>query len=140
MPVRPIIQSLLLADHIYVDAASGKKIIAGTFNRLVCDEFPTTTVVSKFALLAMTDVHGSADVTIRFVDLSGGDTLLELQGLSVSAEDPLETVELVVELPPLPLPHAGAFAFEVHWDGETLGQMRLFLDSMTSEAPSDEDL
>lgn len=32
--MKPVLQALLLADHIYEDKATGKKIIAGTFNRL----------------------------------------------------------------------------------------------------------
>jgi hypothetical protein len=31
---KPILQALVLAEHIYQDAGTGKKIIAGTFNRV----------------------------------------------------------------------------------------------------------
>jgi len=31
---KPVLQALLLAEHVYQDRATGKKIIAGTFNRL----------------------------------------------------------------------------------------------------------
>lgn len=139
MAVRPILQALLVADAIYVDASTGKKIIAGTFNRLVCEDFPATTVVSKHALISLTDVHRSVEIGLRFVDLSTGESLLELHGLVVEADDPLETVELVVELPPLPLPHAGAYALEVHWQDELLGLLRLYIDSPVKESPAGEE-
>lgn len=139
MAVRPILQALLLADQIYVDAATGKKIIAGTFNRLVCEEFPTTSIVSKFALVSLTDVHNEVEISLRFVDLQTGDALLELKGLTVTAEDPLETVEMVVELPPLPLPHPGSYALEIHWQGEMLGLLRIFLDAAPHDSPATEE-
>ena len=31
---RPVLQALVLADHVYKDAFTGKMVIAGTFNRL----------------------------------------------------------------------------------------------------------
>ncbi len=33
--MKPILQALILADHIYEDKATGKKIVAGIFNRVV---------------------------------------------------------------------------------------------------------
>ena len=31
---KPLLQALILADHVYQDAQTGKKVIAGTFNQL----------------------------------------------------------------------------------------------------------
>jgi hypothetical protein len=132
--VRPMLQALMLADHIYVDAATGKKVIAGTFNRMAADEFPTTFDASKFAFVAITGVHGVVQVTLRYVDLSTGDALAEIPNLEVESHDPLETVEMVVELPKLPMPHPGAYAFEAHWEGEMLGLLRIFVESREANA------
>src|SRR6478736_1940762 len=32
---RPVLQSLILADHVYEDKLTGKRIIAGVFNRII---------------------------------------------------------------------------------------------------------
>lgn len=127
MGIRPILQALVLADHIYIDANTGKKVIAGTFNHLTSTEFPTTFGRNKFAFISLTDVHGSVPVELRYVDLSNNETLFELKHLEVQSADPLETVEMVVEVPSLPMPHEGAFAFEVHAAGEIIGAMRVFV-------------
>ena len=31
---KPVLQALVLADHVYQDKTTGKMVIAGTFNRL----------------------------------------------------------------------------------------------------------
>jgi hypothetical protein len=87
----------------------------------------------------MTDVHGSADLVLRFVDLKTNDTLLEMQGLHADAGNPLETVEMVVQIPPLPIPHAGAYAFEVLCDEELVGSLRLLVDAHPAESEASSD-
>src|SRR5438094_356309 len=32
---KPVLQSLILADHVYEDKLTGKRIIAGVFNRII---------------------------------------------------------------------------------------------------------
>lgn len=127
MPIKPVLQALVLADHIYIDANTGKKIIAGTFNHLAANEFPSQSTTHKFAFVSMTDVYGPLEVMVRYVDLVDNRVLFELRNMQVQSQDPLDTVELVVEVPPLPMPHAGAFAFEVHADNEMLGALRLIV-------------
>lgn len=127
MPVKPILGALVLSDHIYIDGASGKKVIAGTFNHLTAREFPTQFSTTKFAFISLTDVHGTVPLVLRYVDLKTNATLLELADIEVASDDPLATVEVVVEVPRLPMPHEGAYAFEVHAGNELLGFVRLFV-------------
>lgn len=127
MGIRPVLQALVLADHVYIDANTGKKVIAGTFNHLTAQEFPTTFGRNKFAFISLTDVHGKVPVSLRYVDLSTNEPLFEMKDLEVESSDPLETVEMVVEVPSLPMPHEGAFAFEIHAAGEIVGSLRIFV-------------
>lgn len=122
-----MLQAMMLADHVYMDASTGKKVIAGAFHRLSADSFPCNFDETKVAFLSLTGLHGSADLTLRYVDLSTGEALMEIQDVHVESDDPLQTIELVVELPKLPMPHPGAYAFEAHWEGELLGVVRLFV-------------
>ena len=62
MPHKPVLQALVLADHVYVDAETGKKIIAGTFNELHAAEFPTQFAHVTFAYLCLTDLRGEAEL------------------------------------------------------------------------------
>ncbi len=130
MTIQPVLQALVLADHIYVDARTGKKVIAGTFNRLWGRKFPTSFGRTCFAFVCLTEVRGQTELRLVYRDLSDDRKLLEVKNLKVKARDPLASVEVMVEIPPFPMPHPGAFAFEVHCGGEVLGSLRI----MVSEA------
>ncbi|MBY0588483.1 hypothetical protein K2X85_15010 [bacterium] len=139
MAFKPSLQSIILADHIYVDSTTGKKIICGTFNHLTVDAFPSQSMISKYALVALTDVHGAVSIVLKYVDLSTGETLLEMQGLEMEADDPLETVEVVVEITSLPMPHAGYYSLEAHWKSDVLGILRISVDETTPEQAESDD-
>jgi hypothetical protein len=124
----PVLQSILLADHIYIDASTNKKVIAGTFNRIralhVPGHFPRTT----WAYLCLTDVTVPVELALRYVDLRTNQVLMGLGGINAQAKSPLDNVECVVEVPPLPLPHRGVFAFEAHCCGQLLGAVRIVVE------------
>ncbi len=121
----PVLQSIVLCDCVYADARTGKKVLAGTFNTLWAQEFPSVFGRSTFVYLCLTEVHDEAIVNLRYVDLAKNEPLLSLEGLSVTAGSPLDSVELAVETPPLPMPKPGAYAFEVDCGGAPLGAIRL---------------
>lgn len=183
----PVLQALVLADHIYQDKITGKKIIAGTFNR-VCfarmkrppeqqgfepnaDEQPepspfdstsetampsfapsseggpppgarrmTAADVQKagspYAFVSLTDVHGTVPLEMRYRDLATEAILFGIS-FQVASEDPLDTVEAVVPVPPLPTPHAGAFALELLTNGEPLGALRITAVDTSEKQPGE---
>jgi len=139
MNVRPILQSLVLADHIYIDAKTGKKIIAGTFNHLAAPGFPSEFGRTTYAFISMTEVHGNTPITLKYTDLSNSETLLEIRDLPMEApNDPLATVEMVVELPRFPMPHEGIFAFEVYAHEEQIGSLRIQVSQSSEETLPEE--
>ena len=122
---KPILQALVLADHVYTDKHSGKKVIAGTFNHLSASQFPAQFSRSTWAFICLTDVQGKVEVNLRYVDLSTNELLMETKAITVTSRDPLASPELMVEVPPFPMPHEGVYAFEVHVGGEMLGSVRV---------------
>jgi hypothetical protein len=121
----PVLQAIVLADQIYTDAVSGKKVIAGTFNALQPQHIPSNFNRSTFAYLCLTDVKGTAEIELRYVDLQTNELLIGLQGVWVKANSPLDSVELVIEVPPFPIPHEGIYAFEAHAGGALIGALRI---------------
>lgn len=121
----PVLQAIVLADHIYTDAVTGKKVIAGTFNALQPNEIPSQFNRSTFAYLCLTDVKGATELELRYVDLQSNEMLIGLQGVRVHANSPLDSVELVIEVPPFPIPHEGVYAFEAHADDVLIGALRI---------------
>jgi hypothetical protein len=127
MDVLPLLKALILADHVYIDRTTGKKVIAGTFNHLFGREFPTVSRGRKHFFASLTDVHGPVRLSARMVSLEENETLLSVGPFEVEGEDPLDTVELVVELPPLPMPREGVYVFEILSGENVLGGIRLFI-------------
>ena len=137
MFVKPVLQALVLAEHVYQDV-TGKKIIAGTFNQVRFNrnlsplqerERPDGTKEkillgglhggSPYAYISLTDVCDGTELLLQFVNLTKNQVLFGKK-LSVKCDDRLRTVEIVAPLPPLPVVEAGTYAFEGVWAGEIL--------------------
>jgi len=142
---KPILQSLLIADRVYTDNASGKKIIAGVFQTLAYipndvvkahmerEGQPPAPMMqggfdagSPYAYISLTEVRGEQQFSLRYVSLQDDRALIEAT-LVVKSDDPLKTIELVVPLPRLPVPEPGIFALELLWGDENvpLGMHRI---------------
>lgn len=143
MKPKPVLQALVLAERVYQDV-SGKKIIAGTFNRvsvrsrgaLVEEQTAPDGKVTKFvaggmhggspyAYISLTDVVDGTSLVLQFVDLNRNRVLLETRFEIANHHDRLATIELVVPLPLLPIPQPGTYAFEVVCEGDILGSHRI---------------
>ncbi|MBI1903827.1 MAG: hypothetical protein HYS13_22210 [Planctomycetia bacterium] len=138
MPTKPILQALVLADHVYVDAHTGKKIIAGTFNRLSAAKLPDDFDRSTYVFVSLTEVHGRTPLELRYVDLATQDVLMQTN-VTVESDDPLQTHEIVQEVPPFPMPHEGEYSFEVLWNGELLGSLRVHVQQVEPPGPVEEN-
>jgi hypothetical protein len=138
--VKPVLQALVLADRVYQDV-SGKKIIAGTFNRILFGipsvrevDLPDGTKQrrvmggvhsgSPYAYVSLTDVCQGTKLKLQFVNLSKNAVLFGT-AFEVSPASRLETVELVLALPPLPISEPGIYSLEVLWENEILGSHRI---------------
>jgi hypothetical protein len=147
--LKPVLQALVLADHVYQDKLTGKMVIAGTFGRAyfvkAAAKQPAETsgaseqvagqprklmwhevarAGSPFAYISLTEIRGVVPIELRFVDLEENIVLIRAE-LSVTAKSPLDTAEFTVPLPPLPIPHAGIYALELLTNDEPLGALRV---------------
>jgi len=137
--VKPVLQSLVLADHVYVDALTGKKVIAGTFSALRSPQFPRAFGRVTHAYISLTEVEaGRVPLELRYVDLSNDQILLRCD-LEVPSPGPLETVDFVAEIPPFPMPHPGTYAFELLWNSDIVGSLRITVTQQEQEADETEE-
>jgi hypothetical protein len=139
--VKPVLQALVLAEHVYQDI-SGKKIIAGTFTAVNFTTRPLEQIVkaqdggmakrvpggmhggSPYAYLSLTDVADNTELVLQFVNLNK-NTRIFGSNIIVKSSDRLATIEIVLPLPYLGIREAGAYAFEVICEGEILGSYRI---------------
>jgi hypothetical protein len=148
--VKPVLQALLLAEHVYNDQGTGKKVIAGTFNRLFIQpplavdpekqaegivEVPIAAVLrpgNPFAYINLTEIHGEIDINLRLVNIATNEVCFESSSISIKCNDPLSSVELVI--PVLDLPRQrGDYAFELLWNNEIIGSHRIKVEQIIRE-------
>jgi hypothetical protein len=141
--VKPTLQALLLADHVYRDK-TGKHVIAGTFNRLLFEKEgarPKTVEIdgeekhivrggmqvgSPYVYISLTEVRGTVNCSLRYVNLTQDRALLETK-FAITCDDPLKTIELVLPLPMLPQIE-GVHALELLCDDEPIGSHRVIVE------------
>ncbi len=139
--MKPVLQAILLADHVYVDKGTGKHVVAGVFDRLSFvpkkrmeeAELAKENVVlggmqagSPWAFLSITDVRGEQEFALRYVFLDDDQVIFQTK-FTIKSEDPLKTYRVVAPLPPLPSRRAGTFALEVVWNDEPIGTYRVMV-------------
>lgn len=121
----PTLQALLLADHVYKDANTGKFVIAGTFRNLWAREFPSQFAREVHAFVSLTNLRGKTSIHLRYVHLKELKVLVQTPDVEIESKDPLATLELSFLIPGLPMPEPGPYSFELHADGELVGSLRV---------------
>jgi hypothetical protein len=79
---------------------------------------------SPYAYVSLTEVHGSRMFQLRYMDLNHNAEIFSTQ-FGVDCRDPLETIQISLALPPLPVLDEGVFALELLCEGELLGSHRV---------------
>ncbi len=140
--MKPVLQALVVADHVYQDQQTGKKIICGTFTTLRFSRRPPVTELQKpdgtkqavfaggmhsgspYAYVCLTDVCDGTRLQLRFVNLTKNLVLFGTEAV-LNGVDRLSTVEMIFPLPQLPIQEPGAFALELVCDDGILGSWRI---------------
>lgn len=140
--MKPILQALVLADHVYQDKSSGKIIVAGIFSNLSIarkahspeanlNEGPRVIDASEFiragspsCYINLASIRGTLPLELRYVDLADNSLVMTI-GFTVVNDDPLRNVEIIVPVPPLPTPHVGAYVLELLSNDELIGSHRI---------------
>lgn len=157
--MKPVLQALVVADHIYRDGSTGKHIIAGTFSSFAFCRKPMVAQVetpdgtkktivaggmdsgSPYAYVCLTDVFQGTKFQLQFVNLNKNEVLFGTEAV-IQNVNRLSAVEIAFPLPRLPIKEAGVYALEVVWEDEILGSWRITAQDMvldSGEAKNDAD-
>lgn len=147
--VQPKVQAILVADHIYIDKNTNKKIIAGIFDRMYLIPPPAGQEVSAedgkikinippgghrasspFCYINLIDIRKQEHFELRYVDLED-DRVVFGTNFNINADNPLQSVEIVIPLPLLPAEKAGVFALELIWNDISIGSHRIIVETIT---------
>lgn len=145
MPM-PVLQAMVLADHVYQDLTTGKCIICGTFSQITrskrmveptgeivqgSDEFkriigPVSNAGSPYLYLALAEVHGQVPLELKLVHLD--DASVSMRGtFTVSSKSPLNITEYIVPVPTIAPNKLGVYSLDLLCENEILGSWRVIV-------------
>ena len=154
---KPVLQAMVVADHVYQDHFTGKFIIAGTFGaihrfppaespagsppepteqpRIVTG--PIMRVGSPYLYLALVEVHGVVPLQIKFFDLHDS-TIKFMADFTVRSRDPVAVGEYCLPLPPIPVDKPGSFSLDLFYENELLGSWRITIKIGSQQTREDD--
>ncbi len=148
---KPILQAMVLAEHIYQDGTTGKFVIAGTFASVAFQRPPATPppaagqqqtmplsrveqMGSPYLYLAMSEIYGEIPIAIRFRHSEDTANVFEIN-LQIGSKNPAFIAEYKVPLPPLPVSKEGAYSLDLLYQNEVLGSWRVNVVDATPKPP-----
>src|SRR5687767_10672869 len=117
MSLKPSLQAMWLADDVSVDEATGKVTVSGIFNQIEIKAPETAFTSQAYLFFALSDVRTAADLRLCYVDLRTLEVLRE-RPIRVECADPLGVTDVLVEVNSMPVPHPGAYAWELYFGSE----------------------
>ncbi len=146
---KPVLQAMVLADHVYQDRVTGKFVIAGTFGVIgiqqrelggveaapagseISGERRNITGIahagSPYLYVALTEVHGRVPLRLRYVNLADSGVIIEGE-VELTSPDPVSVAEYAFQMPPLPV-IVGSYSLDLLYEGELLGSWRVTVAS-----------
>lgn len=122
--MKPIILAMVICDHYYRDAHTGKSILTGTFSSINCAQFPSKHG-NCAVYIAMSDVATDGIVQLTFKK-ENGDFSMKLPPWQVKCPENRRTVvEIGGNINGLPLPEEGYYEFIVSWNDAEVSHRRL---------------
>ena len=115
---------MVICDHYYRDAHTGKSILTGTFNSINCVQFPSKHG-NCAVYIALSDVATDGTVQLTFKK-EDGDFNMKLPPWQVRRpKNRRDVVEIGGNINGLPLPEEGYYEFLVSWNGLEISSRRL---------------
>lgn len=78
--------------------------------------------------MSLCGLTGPTTFDLEMVEVATGERLMRAPPIEISCPDPTQEVQLALEVPPMPLPRSGRYAFRLLVNGTCLGEttMRVF--------------
>jgi hypothetical protein len=111
----PVVKSFLIADTVIQDRLSGKWSIIGVFDRIMTGAFPVFHPLALY--LKLGDTEGRYKIKVELRDANDRQVAL-IEGNQIDVKAPIQTVELGLRMPPIPLEKAGKYQFQLHVNHE----------------------
>lgn len=121
----PLLVAALVCDVAAVDPSTGKKNLIGIFDRILVGQFPTKRGMHVYIKIA--DAQGHYELEVKYVQIGTGAVLAAAKG-PLDSSDRLQTADLYIPFPPLPIPAVGRYEFQVWANSMYLGSATIQAD------------
>jgi hypothetical protein len=119
---KPILSAMLVCDSVITEAGTNKKSLIGVFENINAHEFPVTHHLLA-VYVKLTEAHGKYRFRLELVDLKGNTIIGKMEiPRDIDIESPLESHELVFNLPGLKFEHPGKYEFRILANNNMFGQ------------------
>lgn len=122
--MKPIVLAMVICDHYYRDAHTGKSILTGTFSSINCVQFPSKHG-NCAVYIALSDVATNGTVQLTFQKESGGFSMKLPPWEVQRPENRRAVVEIGGNINGLPLPEEGYYEFLISWNDSEISSRRL---------------
>jgi len=119
----PACKAILLCDAVLTDPFTGKGSVIGILSQFTLPEFPGDTP-PFFVYLQLTDGIGSYTLSIEIRDRADDEALFKGVLLKVEFAERGVKNNVVIPMPPLPLPHPGAYDLIMFADAQELDRQQ----------------
>jgi len=129
---KPDCLTILLCESVVEDARSHNKCILNTYNTISAPQFPT--MQDRFTVfVSLTDGRGQQPVEVRFVR-DNDEPVFSIRGV-VKFQNPLDVIDLVLDLRQVPLPGAGPYAIQLRINDELIRERRVEVREIKPSLP-----
>lgn len=123
---QPLCLGITLCDQVIEDKRTNKKSLIGVFNDILAASLPAKHPC-MFLVISLTNCLGKIDTEVTICrDSEYGEDSKPLVGIrgQIEGRNPLDVLDLVVELRDMPLAEAGKYTIEMRClpDGERVAQ------------------
>jgi hypothetical protein len=123
----PIVQAFLLAEDIYEDVRTSKKIIVGIFNSVILRKIPGMLDNDGLLFLSITNLHRDAKIHFDFIRLSDRKNIAHYDFTVNSGNSPQASQTWAIPLQRFFIEEPGNYAFDLLCEGRPLATQRLLV-------------
>lgn len=150
--MKPRVQAILRADHVYKDEFTGKYIVSGIIDTYLFNPNPAQLPKNEsgdipldmqragapYVYVNLTEFNGKFNFELRYLSLRN-DEVLAAFSFQMASYDPLKTVQFALAFPSLPKID-DTLALELLCEGEVIGSQRIVVTKMPQKAKGGNDL
>jgi len=131
--------AIIICDDVFRDERTKKLIIVGTFHNINAREFPYRHPRMKI-LFTLTNGRGPYQVNLSIRSADDDSALFNITG-NAHFDNPLQIVDLDIEIQSLTIPKSGKYWVQLEVDSEVLAQRPFVVSAMghsSREEPADD--